>query len=255
MDEDILKGESEFADAHYLPHGNKLQISPRMFPRYANPQHMWNWREFGMRRLGDIRGKSLLDLGCGMGEEAVYLAKLGAKVTAIDISEVGTEIARRRAAYNNLSDSLSVFKMAADPTEFPDDSFDIVHGLGILHHIGLKKGLAEVRRVLKPGGKGLFSEHMGDSPTLERLKVLIWGGRENLDYTEHERPLTWSELNEWSKQFRVFETYPFFLLSRLRKRLPRIFDHDIVRIADYYTLKAFPFLKRYVGVVVIYLEK
>src|SRR5690606_33263595 len=108
------------------------------------------------------------DFGCGMGEEAVYFARLGAHVTAIDISEVGVEITRRRAAHNGLAGRIDARVMRADPTELPSASFDVVHGLGILHHLDdLEQALREVARLLKPDGMAIFLEPLGNSPMVE----------------------------------------------------------------------------------------
>ena len=71
-------------------------------------------------------------------------------MTSIDISEVGIDTLKRRAAYHHVD--VKAFRMRADPTEFADASFDLVHGLGILHHVGIDAGLAEAFRVMRPGG-------------------------------------------------------------------------------------------------------
>jgi cyclopropane fatty-acyl-phospholipid synthase-like methyltransferase len=68
-----------------------------------------------------------------MGEESVYFAKLGARVTGIDISDVGIASLKRRAAFHHLD--ITALEMRCDPTDFPDASFDRIHGLGILHHV------------------------------------------------------------------------------------------------------------------------
>jgi 2-polyprenyl-3-methyl-5-hydroxy-6-metoxy-1,4-benzoquinol methylase len=107
--------------------------------------------------LRPVNGQRLLDLGCGMGKESAYFAKLGASVVAIDISPVGIELTRKRAAHNGVTDRVEAIIMRADQPAFPSGSFGVVHGFGILHHIGLDKGLREVKRLLKPGGRGCFS--------------------------------------------------------------------------------------------------
>ena len=110
-----------------------------------------------------VADNRVLDFGCGAGEESVYLAKLGARVTAIDVSPRGIALTRARAEANGVADLVDAWLMRCDPTAFSDASFDVVHGFGILHHIGLQNGLAEVHRLLRPGGRGVFWEHMGNS--------------------------------------------------------------------------------------------
>jgi len=252
MRDDVIQREAAFGDAHYAKFAGDLGINPRMFRKYAEPRSVWDPRDFGARCLGNVAGKELLDLGCGMGEEATYFAKLGARVTAIDVSPVGVELTRKRAEFNGVAERVRAMVMSADPTGFADESFDIVHGYGILHHIGLKRSLPEVRRLLRPGGRGLFTEHLGDSLFVERLKGRIYG--READYTEHELPLRWAELEEGRSQFRLFECSPYYLLSRVRKLLPSSL-RDPARRIDHTVLKVLPFLRHYAGLVVIYLEK
>jgi ubiquinone/menaquinone biosynthesis C-methylase UbiE len=218
-----------------------------MLKKYTHPKQLWDWRQYGALQLGPVKGQKVLDLGCGMGEESVYFAMLGADVTAIDISPVGIELVKKRAAHNGVAERIRACAMRADETEFADGSFDVVHGFGILHHIGLEKGLKEVKRVLKPGGRGLFFEHMGNSALIERL-------RKRADYTEYEQPLRWKEIMAFKTSFSKYTAQPFHVTSRLRF-ISRIFNRPIVKRFDHLMLRLFPFLKHYAGGVVIYLEK
>lgn len=238
-----LSAEADFANHAYEKHAHNLLMNVSFFQKYANPRHAWDWRQFGAHRLGGVAGCRLLDFGCGAGEEAVYFARLGALVTAIDISPVGIDLVKRRAAVNGVS--VDARQMRCDPTLFPDASFEVVHGFGILHHIGLETGLREVKRLLVPGGRGLFFEHMGNSPLIQRLKF-------NDNYTNDERPVRWNELQE-VRGFRVFETTPFHLVSRLRNRIAWT-GRDGVKQFDAALLTLAPRLRHFASGVVIYLE-
>ena len=167
----VLREEADFANQDYWPHIDNLEINPGMFRRYHSPGELWDWRQRSALLLGDVTGTGLLDFGCGMGEESIYFSRLGARVTAIDISEVGIASLRRRAARHRLD--IRALEMRADPTSFANASFDRIHGLGILHHIGIERGLQEVARLLRPGGTGVFLEPMGDSPTVEAVKAWL----------------------------------------------------------------------------------
>jgi SAM-dependent methyltransferase len=247
MTGDQLKQEAAFADADYNIYANELALNRPFFQKYANPQHDWDWREFGAKLLRNIQGKQLLDYGCGQGEEALYFALMGAEVTAIDVSPVGVELTNRRAKHNQVEDRLHAFVMRCDPTPFPDESFDVVHGFGILHHVGLEIGLREVKRLLRKGGRAIFFEHMGNSEFIERVK-------NNSHYTENERPLKWKDVANWSSEFRRFSATPFHIFSRLRRRI-RVFDQPLFRQLDYWILRCVPGCRYFASGIVIYLEK
>ncbi|MEE9323677.1 MAG: class I SAM-dependent methyltransferase [Candidatus Aenigmarchaeota archaeon] len=99
-----------------------------------------------------LRGKKVLEIGCGMGTMASQFAKEGAKITALDITHKAIEITNRRFNLFNLEGNLEVAD--AENLPFPDNTFDFVFSWGVLHHTpDTQKAIDEVYRVLKPGGK------------------------------------------------------------------------------------------------------
>jgi ubiquinone/menaquinone biosynthesis C-methylase UbiE len=251
---DKLLDEIKFANNHYAPFYNELGINKIMFSKYHRPCKCWDWRQHAAIKMGDLKGKYLLDYGCGMGEEAIYFAKLGATVTAIDISPVGIDITKKRAIYNGLSGQINAYVGDVTKTVLPSDSFDIVHGIGILHHVGIKEGLYEVKRLLKKGGIGVFLEPMSNSKFIDRLKLLVYGGKQNMDYTDHERPLSISEIIKYNEYFSESMIYPYHLIYRIRRFFPKIIGEKAL-IVDYYILKIFPFLKIWAGGVLVFIRK
>ncbi|HXY13179.1 MAG TPA: class I SAM-dependent methyltransferase [Terriglobales bacterium] len=243
-----LADEARFADQAYARHAHELHLNQSFFKKYAEPQDDWDWRQYGAKLLGPVKGCSVLDYGCGQGEEAVYLAKMGAHVTAIDISPVGIRLTEERARLNGVGDRVNAKLMRCDPTEFPDESFDIIHGFGILHHVGLRIGLMEIRRLLRLGGRALFFEHMGNS------KVIEWLRPKEQHYTRGERPLTWKEIQEIGPAFSRMVVRPFHIASRLRKRI-QMLNRPVVKRFDHAVLSALPLMRHFAGGVVIYLEK
>ncbi len=85
-----------------------------------------------MKLLPPIRPYRVLDMGCGEGKDAVFLAKCGYDVTAFDISEQGIDKAKRLAEHNAVA--VRLFK--ADILDYrPDDDYDIIFSSGMLHFI------------------------------------------------------------------------------------------------------------------------
>ncbi|HEX3758186.1 MAG TPA: class I SAM-dependent methyltransferase [Kofleriaceae bacterium] len=248
----VLQDEANFANQDYAPYADNLAINPEMFRRYHAPRDLWDWRQLAALLLGELAGKDLLDMACGMGEESVYFAKLGARVTGIDISDVGVASLRKRAAFHRLD--ITALEMRCDPTSFPDASFDRIHGLGILHHVGIEAGLREVDRLLRPGGLGVFLEPLGDSQAVEAAKMFLMKHARflgNFDHvTDHEHNLTWREIHAATARFADVRLFPYHLLYRLKRFFPQSWLKPIRRLdAGFLTLA--PQLQHFAGGVVI----
>jgi len=105
--------------------------------------------------LGGVAGLEVLDLGCGTGRHALWLAAAGASVTAVDFSEGMLEEARRKPGGEK------VRFLAHDllqPLPLPPGSFDrVVSGLVLEHLPTLYEFFAEARRMVRPGGRAVVS--------------------------------------------------------------------------------------------------
>jgi tellurite methyltransferase len=98
-------------------------------------------------------GSRALDLGCGIGRHALALARMGFAIDALDGSEIGLEVVRRTAADENLAIDTHHGTMTELP--FADQQFDYLLAFNVIYHGDpdiLAETLAEIRRVLKPGG-------------------------------------------------------------------------------------------------------
>jgi len=252
----VLREEADHANEDYAPNADNLEINESMFVRYRSPQDVTDWRQMASMLLGDLRGMELLDYGCGMGEESVYFAKLGAKVTGIDISEVGIASLQKRAAHHGLP--IKAMEMRVDPTTFPDKSFDRIHGLGILHHVGMARGMAEIHRLLRPGGVAVFLEPLGDNRAIETVKEFIMKNARFLgefdEVTDHERNLTWEEIERETAKFRERAAFPYHLTFRLKRFIPQR-AWGLVKRFDHAMLTMAPGLKRFAGGVAIRVVK
>lgn len=138
---------------------------------------------FILKNMGDFRGKRLLDLGCGAGENSVYFAQRGAHCVASDYSPGMVEIALKLADSNGVEIEGKVINAMA--IDFPDNSFDFVYASNLLHHIPDPKiAIQEMYRVLKPGGKACFWDPLKHNPIINVYRRIATKVR-----TEDETPL------------------------------------------------------------------
>ena len=104
----------------------------------------------------------VLDVGCGIGGPARYLAKtFGCHVTGIDLTEEFVQVARMLTERCGLSDKTEFHQGNALELRFEDDSFDVVWCQNVTMNVENKVGLlAQVRRVLRPGGIFTYTEYV-----------------------------------------------------------------------------------------------
>lgn len=100
-----------------------------------------------------IKGKKVLEIGCGMGAHASVFANAGAEVTAIDLTERAVSMTKKRFELFNIKNA-SVMRSDAENLPFPDNSFDFVWSWGVIHHSAdTQRIVKEIFRVLKPNGQ------------------------------------------------------------------------------------------------------
>ncbi len=102
-----------------------------------------------------VRKKKILEVGCGIGTELVNFTRHSGLVTGIDMSNTSLRLAKLNLRLNNIEAIVS--RGDAENLSFPDNSFDMVYSYGVLHHtVDTQKGINEVYRVLKSGGKAII---------------------------------------------------------------------------------------------------
>ncbi len=158
--------------------------------------------------LGPLDGKHVLEVGCGEGWITRDLAQRGARISAFDISPQAAENTRRVLAAENLLERCTVGVMPAEKLQYPDNSFDIAIGFAIIHHLDLGKALAELHRVLRPGGVAYFAEPLATNPAIALYRRLTPQYR-----TPDERPLVLRELPQLLAAFRTYEHQEFYLTA------------------------------------------
>jgi 2-polyprenyl-3-methyl-5-hydroxy-6-metoxy-1,4-benzoquinol methylase len=118
-----------------------------------------------MQMIGDVRGLTVLDYGCGSGQLGMYLAMQGANVSGFDLSPAGVELANWASGKYGLNCSFRA--LDAEEIDYPDESFDLIVGFGVLHHvIKYPKAPSQLARVLKPGARAIFHETLWDNPLI-----------------------------------------------------------------------------------------
>src|ERR1017187_2444440 len=138
--------------------------------------------------------------------------------------------------------------MDAEVLEFPDDSFDLICVVAILHHLDLDKSLAEIARTLRPGAAAIFLEPLAYNPIINLYRRLTPHLR-----TEDEHPLTMTDLKGASRFFgEVAATY-FHLLSLGAAPLHRMPGFEkavhVLEAADRLLFRLVPFASRYAWTV------
>ncbi len=105
--------------------------------------------------FGGFAGQRLLEVGCGIGTDLARFAGGGAIVTGLDLSQTAIDLATTNFAGLGLRGDLRVADGEALP--FPDASFDVVYGHGVLQYaVRPDRLVAEAHRVLAPGGQAIF---------------------------------------------------------------------------------------------------
>src|SRR5205807_1080625 len=97
-------------------------------------------------------GKDVLEIGVGLGTDFTRFVRAGANAHGVDLTQAAIELVHHRLELEQLSADIRVGD--AERLPFEGESFDLVYSWGVLHHTpDTRRALAEVRRVLRPGGE------------------------------------------------------------------------------------------------------
>lgn len=183
----------------------------------------WNayWHVYELTAQWLAPGRQLLDYGCGPGQTSVLFAKQGYEVRGFDISPGNIARAQALAEQYGLGDRTDFSVQAAEQLAYPSESFDVVVGLDVLHHVDIGAAIPECLRVLKPGGIAVFHEPV-EAPVFERFRNSRLGRwlvpkTPSLDrhITEDERKLTAADLDLIRRIAPDLTLRPFLLFARL----------------------------------------
>lgn len=146
---------AEFARKHQ----DKIDVPVLLDVIEPGPRRPWNgyWSAYDRLMEAGLAGKRVMIPGCGFGEDAIRLAKLGCVVHASDLSPELLDIAARRAERMGVP-GIHFDLMPAETLAYDDDFFDIVFFNDILHHVTIPAAVAEARRVARPGALVVVNE-------------------------------------------------------------------------------------------------
>ena len=131
------------------------------------------WRKKAIGYLNDVAPKKILDVATGTADVAIMASHLlrPDKITGIDISNGMLEIGRKKIEKLRLSDKIELLNGDSEAINFNDNTFDAVTvAFGVRNFQHLEKGLSEILRVLKPGGKLVVLEF--SKPSIPFVKPL-----------------------------------------------------------------------------------
>jgi len=256
--EDRWTKEREFFDAEDYSEG---PIPACTIERYKLCRKPFLPAEQPFAIVGDVRGKRILELGCGDGGNSVLLALKGASVVGIDISPRAIEIARTRAGVHGVSDRVEFHAMPLEKyLDRGEGKFDIICGFAVLHHLlpVLDSVMRNLMVLSKAETEFVFSEPISLSRWSRRLRLAL---PLKVHGTPDERPLEPQDLEILQRHLGAMTMRKSGLLLRIWGRMfpgryedysrPRVLVYDALARVDS-ALLMLPGLGRLASSAVIY---
>ena len=208
--------EAEFFDRWAKDHGRLLEpVEPAVLDRYRRPGVLYP-KEYCFRMLGDLHDETILDVGCGEGENAMILARLGARVTGLDVSSGAIDLAKQRALLNRVSDRAKFICAPLTAASLPESFFDVIWIDNLLHHVldELEESVRALLEAAKPGALIICIEPLNLNETLRKIRFLV---PVHTEVTPGERPLEKNDLAILRKIIPDLRKTHFHFLGRLRR--------------------------------------
>ena len=239
--ENRIKREKEFHDQRFTNDQREVLAPIYTFANYS--------KSFFENIVTNIKPEdNVLEIGCGINSISKKIIDKGANVTIIDISEKAIEIAKREFLRYELN--ASFFVMNAENLKFNEKTFDLIYGIGILHHLSIENSITEIKKVLKKGGKAVFYEPLGHNLFINIFRNITPNLR-----SKDEHPLLVKDLEMIKSNFSKTKLYYFHFFSLLT--IPLVYFPLLIKliylinVIDNKLLKVFPLLKKYCWISIV----
>jgi len=140
-----------------IRHSDKSQDSVEFFDEVAAKKFKAEDHKVEFLNLEQWNGKNVLELGCGMGTDAIQFAKAGAKVTCVDLTDNSLNLCKKNFEVHGLSGTFFQGNIEELDTILPEsylNSFDLVYSFGVIHHTPKPKAVFEkIPKYLKQDGE------------------------------------------------------------------------------------------------------
>jgi len=207
--EHVFRNEESYYGKKTVRSTPSFNLEDEQFFRLANLKFK--------KMIGFVKGKKILDVGCGRGLLSFYLARKGANVIGIDLSKGFIDHCKREAEKLNFDLEFKV--MNALIPDFEDKTFDIIVGSRAIHHLpNLEIFFRECKRLLKKKGYIVFIEPLKKNLIVE-LNRKYFAPKQRTNY---EHPLLISDVLKARKRFGNIKHFEYFLISPFAMVLVRI---------------------------------
>jgi len=194
------KYEIEYHRKHAELHKNILEEAFSYEVITANKRYWHNasWDMYTFILKQQVKDKNILVVGCGFGDDALYLAKMGGNVYAFDLSPESLKIAKQMASREKLN--IDFRNIPAEKLDYESDFFDYIIARDILHHVEIQKTMNEILRVSKNRALFILNEvythsllnkirhsYIIEKKIYPRMQNFVYQG--NIYITEDERKL------------------------------------------------------------------
>ena len=224
-------------------------IDPRVVQRYSLLRRAYA-KECAISVVGRLDGLHVLDVGCGDGENSILLARLGARVTGLDVSPRAIELAEKRAHLDNVANRTRFICAPVATAKMDERQFDVIWVDNVLHHLldELDVTMSALCGWARPGALFVAIEPVNRAPLLRRLRQFV---PVKTDATPDERPLEERDLAVVRGYLSDFAMEPYHLFTRVLRfvlpgmqyesaSLPRRWLADALAVTDRALLRHAP---------------